>query len=78
MTEPLAVQGPARFAEVAAGHVSDKTVPGLVALVDHADQVHVEALGSLSIGGPAVRRDLLSRIASTTKPLTATLAAKAC
>ncbi len=46
-------------------------MPGLVALVARDDQVHVEALGSLSVGGPPVRRDSLFRIASTTKPVTA-------
>ena len=56
--------------------MGDETVPGLVALVARDDQVHVEALGSLSIGGPAVQRDSLFRIASNSKPVTgaATLA----
>ena len=56
--------------------MGDDPVPGLVALVARGDQVHVEALGTLSIGGPAVERDSLFRIASTTKPMTgaATLA----
>jgi CubicO group peptidase (beta-lactamase class C family) len=57
-------------------HVADDNVPGLVALVATGDQVHVEALGRLSVGGPPVARDSLFRIASTTKPITgaATLA----
>ena len=57
-------------------HVADDNVPGLVALVASGDQVHVEALGRLSVGGPPVARDSLFRIASTTKPVTgaATLA----
>ena len=46
-------------------------MPGLVALMAHGDEVHDEALGRLSIGGPPVRRDSLFRIASTTKPITA-------
>ncbi|MGA2531249.1 MAG: serine hydrolase domain-containing protein [Acidimicrobiales bacterium] len=71
MTELLTAQGLARFAEVAAGQVGGETVPGLVALVARGDQVHVEALGSLSLGGPPVRRDSMFRIASTTKPLSA-------
>jgi CubicO group peptidase (beta-lactamase class C family) len=66
----LSADGLARFTEVAAGHVGDDKVPGLVALVSRHDQVHVDVLGSLSIGGPAVRRDSLFRIASTTKPVT--------
>ena len=52
-------------------HVGDDRVPGLVALVARAGQVHVEALGRLSVGGPPVARDSLFRIASTTKPITA-------
>jgi CubicO group peptidase (beta-lactamase class C family) len=61
-----------RFAAVAASHVGDDKVPGLVALVAHGDDVHVEALGTLAVGGRAVERASLFRIASTTKPITAT------
>ena len=76
MPDPLTVDGLARFGEVAAGHVGDDKVPGLVALVARGDQLHVEALGSLTVAGPPVQRDSLFRIASTTKPVTgaATLA----
>ncbi|MGN6869371.1 MAG: serine hydrolase domain-containing protein [Solirubrobacteraceae bacterium] len=52
-------------------HVGDAEIPGLVALVAHGDEVHVEALGSLSVGGAPVQRDSLFRIASTGKPITA-------
>jgi CubicO group peptidase (beta-lactamase class C family) len=61
-----------RFAAVAASHVGDDKVPGLVALVAHGDDVHVEALGTLAVGGRSVERASLFRIASTTKPITAT------
>ena len=76
MPDLLTADGLARFSAAAAAHVGDETVPGLVALVARGDQVHAEALGSLSIGGPAVEHDSLFRIASTTKPVTgaATLA----
>ena len=67
----LTGEGLARFGEVAAGHVADDKVPGLVALLAWGDEVHVENLGSLSVGGPPVRRDSLFRIASTTKPVSA-------
>jgi CubicO group peptidase (beta-lactamase class C family) len=70
MTDPLSSQGLERFAEVAASHVGPDKIPGLVALVWREEQVHVEALGSLSLGGPPVRRDSLFRIASTSKPVT--------
>jgi CubicO group peptidase (beta-lactamase class C family) len=53
-------------------HVGDDRVPGLVALVAHGDDVHVEAHGSLAVGGgPPVTRDSIFRIASLTKPITA-------
>jgi CubicO group peptidase (beta-lactamase class C family) len=76
MGDLLTADGLARFSATAAAHVGDETVPGLVALVARGDQVHVEALGSLSVGGPAVQRDSLFRISSNSKPVTgaATLA----
>jgi len=76
MGDLLTADGLARFSAAAAAHVGDETVPGLVALVARGDQVHVEALGSLSVGGPAVQRDSLFRISSNSKPVTgaATLA----
>lgn len=61
-----------RFRRVAQDHVGDEKVPGLVALVASGDQVNVEALGTLAVGGgPPVRRDSLFRIASITKPVIA-------
>ncbi len=76
MPDELTTEGLARFGRVAAAHVGDDKVPGLVALVARGDQVHVEVHGSLTVGGQPVRRDSLFRIASTTKPVTgaATLA----
>jgi hypothetical protein len=38
--------GLARFGAVAASHVGEDKVAGLVALVAHGDEVHVEALGT--------------------------------
>ena len=70
MPDLLTAEGLDRFGATAAAHVADETVPGLVALVARGDQVHVEALGSLSVGGPPVRRDSLFRIASNTKAFT--------
>jgi CubicO group peptidase (beta-lactamase class C family) len=52
--------------------VDDDKVPGLVALVAHGDDVHVETLGTVEVGERAVERASLYRIASTTKPITAT------
>ena len=60
-----------RVRAAAEPHVGDDRVPGLVALVAQGDDVWVEALGTLAIGGAPVRRDSLFRIASTSKPITA-------
>jgi CubicO group peptidase (beta-lactamase class C family) len=56
------------IAAAAAAMLADD-LPGLVVLAAHGDDVHVEALGALAIGGPPVRRDSLFRIASLTKPI---------
>jgi CubicO group peptidase (beta-lactamase class C family) len=74
MNEGLTSAGLARLHTVAEPHVADARVPGLVALVARGEQVHVEALGSLTVGGPPVARDSIFRIASTSKPLTAAAA----
>lgn len=71
MAEGLTAAGLGRLHAAASRHVGDDRVPGLVALVARGDQVHVEALGKLAIGGAAVAGDSIFRIASTTKPITA-------
>jgi CubicO group peptidase (beta-lactamase class C family) len=71
LPEQLTAAGLERFHEVAAEHVADDRIPGLVALIARGDHVHVQALGTLSIGGAPVARDSLFRIASTSKPITA-------
>ena len=60
-----------RVRAAAEQHIGDARIPGLVALVARGDDVHVEALGVLGVGGAPARRDSLFRIASTTKPITA-------
>src|SRR5215475_7347153 len=67
----LSKDGLERFAAAAASHVGDDQVPGLVALVACGEEVHVEAFGTLAVGGRPVERASLFRIASTTKPVTA-------
>jgi CubicO group peptidase (beta-lactamase class C family) len=76
MPDLLTTDGLRRFDAVAAAHVADDKVPGLVALVARGGQAHVAALGSLTVGGAPVQRDSLFRIASVTKLVTgaATLA----
>ena len=70
MAAGLTSAGLAALHSAAAGFIGDDRVPGLVALVATGDQVHVETLGTLSVGGPPVSRDSLWRIASVTKPVT--------
>ncbi len=71
MTDRLTATGLAGLHDAAARHVGADRAPGLVMLVASGDQVQVEALGELTVGGPPVRRDSLFRIASVTKPVTA-------
>jgi CubicO group peptidase (beta-lactamase class C family) len=60
-----------RVRAAAEQHVGDTRIPGLVALVGSGEDVYVEALGTLAVGGAPVRRDSVFRIASTSKPITA-------
>ena len=55
-------------------HVERNEVPGLVALADRAGDVEVVVLGHASKGGAPMQRDTIFRIASMTKPVTATAA----
>ena len=71
LPEVFTTESRQRLSAVAAGHVGDTKVPGLVTLVARGEQVHVEALGSLAVAGTPVARDSIFRIASTTKPITA-------
>src|SRR5258708_24192258 len=58
--------------QVLSGYVERQEMPGLVALVSHHDDVHVETLGTLAFGDPApMKRDTIVRLASITKPMTA-------
>ena len=64
-----------RMHQVLSGYVERQEMPGLVALVSHHDDVHVETLGTMSVGHPApMKRDTIFRIASLAKPITAVAA----
>src|SRR6201985_783427 len=64
-----------RMHRVLSGFVERKDMPGLVALVSHNDDVHIETLGTLSFANPApMKRDTIFRIASITKLVTAVAA----
>ena len=64
-----------RMRKVMAGHVERGDVPGLVWAVSRNGETHVEAAGKLAFdGAEPMRRDSIFRIASLTKPITATAA----
>ena len=56
-------------------YVERKEMPGLVALVSHHGDIHVETLGTLAFGDPApMKHDTIFRVASITKLITAVAA----
>jgi CubicO group peptidase (beta-lactamase class C family) len=64
-----------RMHQVLSGFIERKEMPGLVALVSHYDDVHVETLGTLAFDDPSpMNRDTIFRIASITKLITAVAA----
>jgi CubicO group peptidase (beta-lactamase class C family) len=64
-----------RMHDVLARHVDDGSLPGLVHLLAHGDQVHVEAIGTTTVGGDVpMRRDTIFRLASVSKCITAAAA----
>lgn len=63
-----------RIRDVMTGYVERREVPGIVTLVSRRGEVHVDAVGSLAIGGGPVRRDSIFRIASLSKPVAAVAA----
>ena len=57
---------------VMAGYVERGEVPGVVTLLSRRGELHVDAIGTLAVGGSdPVRRDTIFRISSMTKPITA-------
>ena len=64
-----------RMHQVLSGYIERKDMPGLVALVSHHDDTHVETLGTLAFDDPTpMQRDSIFRIASIAKPITAVAA----
>ena len=58
--------------DILKAHVDNGSVPGAVGLVARGDQVEVQAVGSVDVGGTApMARDSIFRIASITKPVVA-------
>ena len=70
MADTLSAAGQAAVAAAVAEPVASGAVPGLVALVATGDEVQIETVGQLSIGGSPIAEDSLFRIASMTKPVT--------
>jgi CubicO group peptidase (beta-lactamase class C family) len=66
---------PARVADLhkaMTGHVERGDIPGIVTLIACGDEVHVDAIGMMTVGGTEpMRRDTIFRVASITKPITA-------
>jgi CubicO group peptidase (beta-lactamase class C family) len=61
-----------RMHNVMVGYVERGEVPGLVMLISRRGDVHVDAIGTKSLGGSdPMRRDTIFRITSMTKPITA-------
>ena len=64
-----------RMHQVLSGYIERQEMPGLVALVSHHDEVHVETLGALAFNHSApMQTDTIFRIASLAKPVTAVAA----
>jgi CubicO group peptidase (beta-lactamase class C family) len=71
----LSTAGLDRMHDAMAAHVEHGALPGLVTLVSRLGQVHVDAIGTQTIGGAdPMRRDTIFRISSMTKPITAAAA----
>jgi CubicO group peptidase (beta-lactamase class C family) len=72
-TSSLSQAGLDRLHRAMAGRVEKGELPGIVTLVARADEVHVDAIGTMAFGGSEpLRRDTIFRIASLTKPILAT------
>lgn len=63
-----------RMRGIMAGHVEQKTVPGLVTAVSRRGDTRVEAIGARAFDGAPMTRDTIFRIASVTKPIVAAAA----
>ena len=63
-----------RMHSIMAGYVESGAVPGVVTLVARHGEVVADAIGAKAVGGAAMQRDTIFRIASMTKPITAVAA----
>lgn len=73
MTGFMSQAGLDRLHEAMAARVAKGELPGMVILVAHGDDVHVDPIGEMAFGSnDPMRRDTIFRIASMTKPILAT------
>jgi CubicO group peptidase (beta-lactamase class C family) len=64
--------GLARMHDVLAGQITRGELPGLVVVVSRHGQTHVDAIGTMRVGGTEpIRRDTIFRISSMSKPIAA-------
>jgi CubicO group peptidase (beta-lactamase class C family) len=60
-----------RIDEIVESAVERGQAPGIVAAVARGESLHVATAGVMAVGGAPMRRDMLFRISSNTKPMTA-------
>ena len=73
MTRGTSRAGLDRLHQAMASRVAGGELPGMVTLVGHDDEVHVDTIGVKAFGSDdPMRRDTIFRIASMTKPILAT------
>jgi len=64
-----------RLHDVMSGYVARGDVPGVVTLISRRGETHVDALGTLALGGSdPMQRDTIFRVSSMTKPIVAVAA----
>lgn len=72
MTHAPSRPGLDRLHDAMAGRVARGELPGLVTVVGHGDEVHIDPIGTKAFSRPEpMRRDTVFRIASLTKPVLA-------
>ena len=72
MIDSKSLAGLDRLHEAMAARVANGELPGMVTLVAHGEDVHVDTIGVMAFGGnEPMRRDTIFRITSMTKPILA-------
>src|SRR2546423_877417 len=72
MTRATSQPGLDRLHQAMADRVAKRELPGMVILIAHGDDVHVDAIGSMAFGSDEpMQRSTIFRITSMTKPILA-------